>query len=76
MVPNPGSTSADRNQNAFEGGRDLDPVVQYRRKDARAVWVRNFITPVRSREGEILQHFASFVDVTEHKKEEVVAGHG
>jgi PAS domain S-box-containing protein len=57
-------------QTAFEGGRDLDPLVLYRRKDATGVWVRIFITPVRSNEGEILQHFASFVDVTEHKEEE------
>jgi PAS domain S-box-containing protein len=57
-------------QTAFEGGRDLDPLVRYRRKDGAGVWLRIFITPVRGEDGEILQHFASFVDVTEHKEEE------
>lgn len=57
-------------QTAFEGGRDLDPLVRYRRKDDVGAWLRIFITPVRDRSGEILQHFASFVDVTEHKEEE------
>lgn len=55
---------------AFEGGRNLDPLVLYRRKDRSEVWVRVFINPVRNHEGEIMQHFASFVDVTEHKREE------
>ncbi len=55
---------------AFEGGRNLDPLISYRRKNSGMVWVRVFVTPVRSEEGEVLQHFASFVDVTEHKEEE------
>ncbi len=57
-------------QTAFAGGRGLDPLVRYCRKDDVGVWLRIFIAPVRDEKGEILQHFASFVDVTEHKEEE------
>ena len=55
---------------AFEGGRDLETPVRFRRKDGDAIWVSVFVTPVRDGVGAIVQHFASFVDVTRHKREE------
>ena len=55
---------------AFEGGRDLETPVRFRRKDGGAIWVTVFITPVRDDAGAVVQHFASFVDVTRHKREE------
>ena len=56
-------------QTAFRGGR-VEPQVQFRRKDGRLIWVTILITPVRDRNGEVVQHFASFTDVTRHKAEE------
>ena len=55
---------------AFEGARDLDTQVRYRRKDDSVFWVMVLIHPVRDESGEVVQHFASFVDVTQHKEEE------
>ncbi len=55
---------------AFEGGRDLETPVRFSRKDGGAIWVSVFISPVRDDAGTIVQHFASFVDVTRHKREE------
>lgn len=55
---------------SFEGARDLEPLVRYRCKDGSAVWLMLFITPVRSGEGGVEQHFASFVNVTRQKEEE------
>ncbi len=55
---------------AFEGGRDLETPVRFRRKDGGAIWVSIFISPVRDDAGAVVQHFASFVDVTRHKREE------
>lgn len=57
-------------QTAFDGGRDLDPLVRYRRKDESAIWVTIFISPVRNEQGDVVQHFASFADVTLRKEEE------
>ena len=57
-------------QSSFEGGRDLEPLIRYRRKDGAAIWLLVFITPVRDRNGAIEQHFASFVDITRQKEEE------
>ena len=55
---------------AFEGARGLDTQVRYRRKDGSMVWVTIFISPVRDEGGDVVQHFASFVDTTRHKEEE------
>ena len=53
-------------QNAFEGGRGLETLVDCRRKDGSTVWVSIFISPVRDGAGVVVQHFASFVDLTKH----------
>ena len=55
---------------AFEGARGLDTQVCYRRKDGSMVWVTVFISPVRDEGGDVVQHFASFADITRHKEEE------
>lgn len=41
--------------------------IRYRRKDGSEFWAALFITPVRDEAGDIVQHFASFVDLTAHK---------
>ena len=57
-------------QTAFKGGRDLESLVRYQRKDGRALWVTLNIAPVQDEQGEVVQYFASFMDVTPQKEEE------
>ncbi|WP_131114423.1 PAS domain-containing protein [Lichenihabitans psoromatis] len=56
-------------QTAFEGGRDLDTPLRFHRKDGSTIWVSVFISQVRDDAGAVVQHFASFVNVTAHKSE-------
>ncbi len=42
---------------------DLQEEIAFRRKDGRRIWVAAFISPVLI-EGRIVQHFASFLDIT------------
>ncbi len=55
---------------AFAGGRDLETQVCCRRKDGSAFWVTVFVSPVRDAAGAVVQHFASFVDITRLKEKE------
>ncbi|MGA3342789.1 MAG: HWE histidine kinase domain-containing protein [Methylocella sp.] len=54
---------------AFEGSSDRDPEICYRRKDGSVFWVSIYVNPVRDEGGDVVQHFASFVDLTKHKQE-------
>ena len=54
----------------FEGGEDGGAEVRYRRKDGTEFWAALFISPVRNHNGNIVQYFASFVDLTRHKEEQ------
>jgi PAS domain S-box-containing protein len=53
---------------AFKDSPDTDPEVHYRRKDGTEFWASVFISPVRDKNGELIQHFVSFVDLTKHKR--------
>jgi PAS domain S-box-containing protein len=56
---------------AFKGrSSDGDPVIRYRRKDDSVFWASVFISPVRDDSGDVVQHFASFVDLTKHRQEQ------
>jgi PAS domain S-box-containing protein len=55
---------------AFEGGADHSSEIRYRRKDGSVFWAALFISPVRDESGEVVQHFASFVDLTRQKQEQ------
>ena len=57
-------------EGAFDGQVGEDPEIRYRRKDDSIFWGTVFVSPVRNEAGEIIQHFASFMDTTRHKKEE------
>jgi PAS domain S-box-containing protein len=52
---------------AFKGSPETDPEVHYRRKDGTEFWASVFVSPVRDKNGELLQYFVSFVDLTKHK---------
>lgn len=41
-----------------------------RRKNGSMFWATVFISPVRDEGGAVVQHFASFADITRHKEEE------
>jgi PAS domain S-box-containing protein len=55
---------------AFELCDDHSSEVRYRRKDGSEFWAALFISPVRDGDGDIVQHFASFIDLTRHKEEQ------
>lgn len=58
-------------ETAFEGGdHDRSAEIRYRRKDGSEFWAALFISPVRDASDDIVQHFASFIDLTEHKEEQ------
>jgi PAS domain S-box-containing protein len=57
----------------FEGKSDGGCEIRYRRKDHTEFWAVLFISPVRDEGGDIVQYFASFVDLTKHKEEEAHA---
>jgi PAS domain S-box-containing protein len=58
----------------FETGSGRAPEICCRRKDGGTFWAEVFICPVRDDNGDIVQHFASFVDVTRHKEEQARSG--
>jgi PAS domain S-box-containing protein len=51
---------------AFKGTLNTDPEVHCRRKDGSEFWASVFINPVRDKNGKLVQHFISFVDLTKH----------
>lgn len=55
----------------FEGNSDHSPEIRYRRKDGSEFWAGVFISPVRDEDDEIVQHFASFVDLTRLREEQI-----
>ena len=59
-----------RIKSEFEGTTDSGAEVLYRRKDGSEFWAAVFISPVRDARGDIVQYFASFVDLTKHKEDE------
>jgi PAS domain S-box-containing protein len=55
----------------FKGHSEGGAEIQYRRKDGSAFWAALFISPVRDEDEKIVQYFASFVDLTRHKEEQI-----
>jgi PAS domain S-box-containing protein len=58
----------------FEEGFCRGPEIYCRRKDGSTFWAGVFISPVRDERGDIVQHFASFVDLTRLKEEQARSG--
>jgi PAS domain S-box-containing protein len=57
-------------ESEFHGHSEGGAEIQYRRKDGSVFWAALFISPVRDENEEIVQYFASFVDVTRHREEQ------
>jgi PAS domain S-box-containing protein len=53
---------------AFDSSPATDPEVQYHRKDGSVFWASVFVSPVLDKNGMLVQHFVSFVDLTKHKQ--------
>jgi PAS domain S-box-containing protein len=53
----------------FEGSSSGAEIL-YRRKDGGEFWAAVFISPVHDEGGDIVQYFASLVDLTRHKEDE------
>jgi PAS domain S-box-containing protein len=54
----------------FEGAADGYSEIGCRRRNGTEFWAALVISPVRDESGDIVQHFASLVDLTRHKDEE------
>jgi PAS domain S-box-containing protein len=54
----------------FAGNAASGSEISYRRRDGSVFWSAIHINPVRDGAGDIVQHFASFVDLTDHKLEQ------
>lgn len=54
----------------FQGKSDGGCEIRYRRKDGSEFWAALFISPVRLEDGDIVQYFASFIDLTALKEEQ------
>jgi len=57
----------------FQRGLSIDCEVKCRRKDGAAFWAALFVNPVFDKEGQIIQHFVSFFDLTKHKQAQAQA---
>jgi PAS domain S-box-containing protein len=55
---------------AFAGSSEPGFDIRLRRKDGSMFWAAFFTSPIRDKTGDVVQHFASFVDLTKHKQEE------
>jgi PAS domain S-box-containing protein len=57
-------------EDAFAETGDGGSEISYRRKDGSVFCAAIFISPVRDETGNVVQHFASFVDLTRQKQEQ------
>ena len=55
---------------AFEGSADGSAEINYRRKDGSVFCAALFISPVPDESGDVVEHFASFVDLSRQKQEQ------
>ncbi len=54
---------------AFEDSTHSGSEIRCRRKDGSVFWATIFISPVKDKNGDIVEHFASFADSTSRKQE-------
>ena len=68
--PAPNPETPRKIEEAFAAGTDGHSDVRFRRKDGTRFWAAIFVNPVRDKAGTVVEHVASFVDITPHKEEE------
>lgn len=60
----------ERIETAFAGNGVKGSEISYRRKDGSQFWSAIHICPVRDENDVVVQNFASFIDLTDHKQEQ------
>lgn len=70
MAPGSDARALAQIEAAFAGTCDDDPVIGYRRHDGSVFCASTFITLVPNERGDVIQHFASFVDLTKERQEQ------
>jgi len=70
MMPGADSQVLTEIRTAFQGGQDLERTLRCRRENGTDFRATLFLTPVRDAAGDVVQYFASFVDLSEQEKSE------
>jgi PAS domain S-box-containing protein len=70
MGPGTDPTAQAQIDAAFHDSYDAYPEVRYYRKDGSEFWAVIFISPVFDENHTVVQHFASFLDITRRKRDE------
>lgn len=55
---------------ALGARQDITIEVQFYTKDGRPIWVQQYVTPVKDDQDRMVQHFASFIDITDRRQAE------
>lgn len=58
---------ARRIDTAIGARHDITVEVRLHRKDGRSIWVMLYVSPVMDGDGQVIQHFASFLDISDRK---------
>ena len=58
---------------SFRHGSGIECEVKCLRKDGGVFWAALFVNPVFDKEGQMIQHFVSFIDLTKHKNAQAQA---
>ncbi len=69
-MPDADSKAMTEIRTAFQSGQDLERTLRCRRENGTDFRATLFLTPVRDDAGDVVQYFASFVDLSEHEKSE------
>jgi PAS domain S-box-containing protein len=56
---------------AFEGKSNIGTEIQFRRRNGGEFCASIFISPVNNQNGDVIQHFVSIFDTTDHKIEKI-----
>jgi PAS domain S-box-containing protein len=70
LAPGTDQETLARLETEFDGTSDNGLEFLCRRKDNTDFWAAIFVSPVLDEAGNIIQYFASFVDLTKHKEDE------
>jgi PAS domain S-box-containing protein len=63
--------SLSRIESAFTRGTAGSAEISYRRKNGSLFWSAIHVSPVRNDSGDVVQHFVSFIDLSDQKREQI-----